>query len=67
MGNECPVARSYAQRLEATAKQYADRSVPFVGINSNQHDSEVELRQFVKDKIDLAEALAANCYIGCLR
>ena len=49
LGNECPVARSYAQRLEATAKQYADRGVRIIGINSNPHDSEEELRQFVKD------------------
>lgn len=49
LGNECPVARSYAQGLETIAKQYADRGVRFVGINSNPHDSESELRQFVED------------------
>ncbi len=49
LGNECPVARSYAQRLEAMAKDYSGRGVRFVGINSNSHDSLAELSQFVKD------------------
>ncbi len=49
LGNECPVARSYAQRLEAMARDYSGRGVRFVGINSNPHDSAAELNQFVEE------------------
>ena len=49
LGNECPVARSYAVRLEELAKEFTTRGVRFVGINSNPHDSELELRRFTQD------------------
>ena len=49
LGNECPVARAYAQRLEEMAKHYSVNGVRFVGINSNPHDSESEMRQFASD------------------
>ena len=49
LGNECPVAKSYARRLDEMAQLYAPIDVQFIGINSNPHDSETELRQWVKD------------------
>ncbi len=49
LGNECPVARAYAQRLEEMAKQFSESGVRFVGINSNQHDSKSEMGQLVSD------------------
>ena len=49
LGNECPVARSYAQRLEEMSNQYSDKGVRFIGINSNPHDSKLEMRQFASE------------------
>ena len=49
LGNERPVARAYAQRLEEMAKEYSESGVRFVVINSNPHDSESEMRQFASD------------------
>ena len=47
LGIECPLAKLYAPRLEALAKEYSDRKVQFIGINSNQQDSMEEFREFV--------------------
>ena len=49
LGNECPVARSYAARLETLSKEYSAKGVRIVGVNSNPHDSEVELKSFTKE------------------
>jgi len=49
LGNECPVARAYAMRLNEMAGQLAGKGVQFIGINSNPHDSEIEVRRFVKE------------------
>ena len=49
LGIECPVARSYAARLESLSKEYSAKGVRVVGVNSNPHDSEVELLRFTKE------------------
>ena len=49
LGIECPVAKFYAARLNELAKQYADKKVVFLGINSNPHDSHTDLQKFAKD------------------
>ena len=49
LGVECPVARFYAARLNELAKQYADKNVVFLGINSNPHDSLSDLQKFAQD------------------
>ncbi len=47
LGVECPLAKLYAPRLAALAAEYGDRSVHFVGVNSNQQDSLQEFSEFV--------------------
>lgn len=49
IGNECPLVRLYAPRLNEIAKKYADKGVQLVGINSNLQDSMEELRAFARD------------------
>jgi len=46
LGTECPLAKLYAPRLAALAKEYADRGVTVLGINSNQQDSITELAHY---------------------
>lgn len=46
LGIECPLAKLYAPRLAALAKEYSDRSVRFIGVNSNQQDSMQEFTEF---------------------
>ena len=43
LGNECPLAKLYASRLVRLAKDYADRDVAFVAINSNVQDTPTEM------------------------
>ena len=50
LGTECPLAKLYAPRLAALAKEYSDRSVRFIGVNSNQQDSMLELSQFAAEQ-----------------
>ncbi len=38
LGVDCPLVKLYGPRLEAMSKQYAERSVAFLGINSNRQD-----------------------------
>ena len=45
-GVECPLAKLYAPRLVQIAEEFSDRSVGFIGINSNQQDSLVEFAEF---------------------
>ncbi len=35
LGTECPIANSYAPKLTALSRQYAERGVQFVGVNAN--------------------------------
>lgn len=43
LGTECPLAKLYGQKLSEIEKQFAERGVQFVGINSNQQDTLQEL------------------------
>ncbi len=48
LGTECPLVKSYAERLQKMSDEYADRGVTLVGINANQQDSLAEIGHFVK-------------------
>ena len=43
LGTECPLAKLYGQKLAELDKEYADRGVQIIGINSNQQDTLQEL------------------------
>ncbi len=49
LGCECPVARLYAPRLDALARQFADRGVRFFGVNSNIQDSLEDVERYATD------------------
>lgn len=48
VGVECPLAKLYAPRLEALAKEYTPRGVTFLAIDSNQQDNMTELAAFAR-------------------
>jgi peroxiredoxin len=39
LGTECPINNAYAPRLAELHKEYSDKGVQFIGINSNRQDS----------------------------
>lgn len=43
LGTECPLAKLYGQKLAELDKEYGDRGVRIIGINSNQQDTLQEL------------------------
>ncbi|MFO0944641.1 MAG: redoxin domain-containing protein [Planctomycetota bacterium] len=47
LGAECPLAKVYGQRLTKLAKEYADKGVVFVGIDSNSQDSLTDIAAYV--------------------
>jgi peroxiredoxin len=49
LGTECPLAKIYAPRLEALAKEYASKGVAVVGIDSNLQDSITEIGAFARN------------------
>lgn len=48
VGNECPLVKWYASRLQSMSEEYADRPVKFLAINSNHQDSPAEIAEFVR-------------------
>lgn len=48
LGVECPLAKTYAPRLDELAKQYRSRGVALLAIDSNQQDSTTELAAFAR-------------------
>ncbi|MEX2113957.1 MAG: redoxin domain-containing protein [Pirellulales bacterium] len=46
LGTECPLARLYAPKLVAMAREYAERGVVFLGIDSNMHDTPTKLTAY---------------------
>ncbi len=48
LGTECPLAKLYAPRLAEMAKQYADKGVVFLGIDSNRQDAVTEIASFAR-------------------
>jgi len=49
LGNECPLVRLYAPRLAELSERFSDRGVKFIGINSNRHDTVVEMSDFARN------------------
>jgi peroxiredoxin len=49
LGTDCPMARVYAPRLSAMARELGPRGVRFIAIDSNQQDSEQELRAYAAE------------------
>lgn len=49
LGTECPLARLYGPRLQELARAYSQKSVRFIGINSNSQDSQNEVSEFAKE------------------
>lgn len=47
LGTECPLAKLYGPRLTDIQRQYADRGVQIIGVNSNKQDSLTELVAYV--------------------
>src|SRR3984885_11913442 len=43
---ECPLARQYGPKLGEMAAKYQDQRVQFVGIDSNQHDTQAEIAHY---------------------
>src|SRR5580704_16836200 len=39
VGTQCPINNAYMPKLVEMAKEYRDKGVQFVAINSNEHDS----------------------------
>ncbi len=48
LGNECPLAKLYAPRLVALTKEFAERDVAFLAINSNVQDTPTEMAAFAQ-------------------
>lgn len=48
LGVECPLAKLYARRLEELQRDYADRGVKFIGVDSNRQDSVTELANYAR-------------------
>jgi len=48
VGTECPLVRLYTPRLEQLAREYAERGVQLVAIDSNLQDTPDELAAFAK-------------------
>jgi peroxiredoxin len=48
LGTECPLAMLYASRLAELDSEYSAQGVAFVGIDSNQQDSLLEIGHFVR-------------------
>ena len=46
-GTECPLAKLYSARLEEMSKEYREKGVAFVAINSNVHDNISEIESHV--------------------
>jgi peroxiredoxin len=48
MGIECPLVNAYLPSLAALHKEYADKGVQFLGINSNVHDTPTRIAGQIK-------------------
>lgn len=48
LGTECPLAKLYAPRLAALAKEYESRGVVFVGIDANRQDAVTEIAAYAR-------------------
>ena len=48
LGVECPLCKMYGPRLEQLSKDYADRGVTILGIDSNRQDSLTEMAAYAR-------------------
>jgi peroxiredoxin len=48
LGVECPLAKQYGAQLGKLAKEYEDKNVAFLGLDSNSQDSLTQLAAFVR-------------------
>ncbi len=48
LGVECPLCKMYGPRLEQLSKEYADRGVTILGIDSNRQDSLTEMAAYAR-------------------
>ncbi len=48
LGAECPLAGLYGRRLAELERKFAERSVQFIGIDSNRQDSTTELAAYAR-------------------
>jgi peroxiredoxin len=49
LGNDCPVVSLYVPRLIELNKEFSDKGVVLLGINSNAHETEADVAKFVKE------------------
>ena len=49
MGTDCPVGNLYAPRLNELNNEFAKNGVVFLGINSNEHETEQDVAKYVGD------------------
>lgn len=50
LGNDCPVGNLYLPRLIELEKEFRNQRVVFLGVNSNAHETEKEVAQFVAER-----------------
>ena len=50
IATQCPVSNSYNERMNAVQKDYTEKNVVFVGINSNVQESVEEIKRHSKEK-----------------
>ncbi len=48
LGTECPLARLYGPRLVELAEHYSPQGVQFIGVNSNQQDTLLEIAHYAR-------------------
>jgi peroxiredoxin len=48
LGNDCPLVKLYAPRLNELENEYASKGVRFIGINANQQDQVEAIRRFAE-------------------
>ena len=49
LGTECPLAKLYGPRLVEMQKEYADKGVAFVGVDSNRQDLGTEVAYYARE------------------
>jgi peroxiredoxin len=49
LGVECPLAKLYGPRLQALEKEFAGKSVAFIGIDSNRQDAVTEIAHYARE------------------
>lgn len=48
LGTDCPLVRLYGPRLDEIAKDYADKGVALIGINSNRQDQPTKIGAYAR-------------------